>query len=86
MKIKQQNGLFEVLWVVTCLLWLLFYSKRIHSDQKEIQVPVLQFLCHAPVYPEETHAIPHRGETLSLWNLWEKIHTPGAHETAHLGK
>uniref|UniRef100_A0A8B9NVM0 Zinc finger and BTB domain containing 46 n=2 Tax=Apteryx owenii TaxID=8824 RepID=A0A8B9NVM0_APTOW len=40
--------------------------QRVHGDQKEVQVPVLQLFSHAPVYPEETHAIPHGRKTLSV--------------------
>lgn len=61
-------------------------SQRVHSHQEEVQVPVLQLFSHAPVHPEETHAIPHRREALSLRDLWEEIHPPGAHEAPHLGK
>lgn len=49
-------------------------------------MPVLQFLRHAPVHPEETHAIPHGRKTLPLRDLREEVHAPGAHEAAHLGK
>lgn len=49
-------------------------------------MPLLQLLRHAPVHPEETHAIPHGRTTLPLRDLREEIHAPGAHEAAHLGK
>lgn len=61
------------------------YSKWLHSDQEEIQVSVLQFLSHAPVYPEEAYALSHRREALPLWNLWQEVHPPWAHETAYTG-
>lgn len=68
------------------LFCLLSCSQRVHGDQEEIQVPVLQLLRHAPVHPEETHAIPHGRTTLPLRDLREEVHAPGAHEAAHLGK
>lgn len=49
-------------------------------------MPVLQLFCHAPVHPEETHAVPHGGEALSLRDLREEVHAPRAHEAPHLGK
>lgn len=49
-------------------------------------MPLLQLLRHAPVHPEETHAIPHGRATLPLRDLREEVHAPGAHEAAHLGK
>lgn len=61
-------------------------SQRVHSHQEEVQVPVLQLFCHAPVHPEETHEVPHRGEALPLRDLREEVHPPRAHEAPHLGK
>lgn len=68
------------------LFCLLSCSQRVHGDQEEIQVPLLQLLRHAPVHPEETHAIPHGRTPLPLRDLREEVHAPGAHEAAHLGK
>lgn len=49
-------------------------------------MPVLQFLGHAPVHPQETHAVAHGRATVSLRDLREEVHPPGAHEATHLGK
>lgn len=65
---------------------LLSSSQRVHGHQEEVQVPVLQLLGHAPVHPEETHAIPHGRAALPLRDLRQEVHPPGAHEAAHLGK
>lgn len=65
---------------------LLPFSERVHSDQEEVQVPVLQLLGHAPVHPEAAHALPHGRAALPLRHLWEEVHTTRAHEAAHTGE
>lgn len=65
---------------------LLSSSERVHRDQEEVQVPLLQLLGHAPVHPQEAHALPHWGAALPLRDLREEVHAPGAHEAAHAGE
>ncbi|XP_019661960.2 zinc finger and BTB domain-containing protein 46 isoform X1 [Ailuropoda melanoleuca] len=60
-------------------------SQRVHGDQEEIQVPLLQLLGHAPVHPQAAHALPHGGAALPLRDLRQEVHTAGAHEAAHAG-
>ncbi len=49
-------------------------------------MPILQFFRHAPVHLEEAHAFTYGREAVSLWDLREKVHPEGAHETPHAGE
>lgn len=40
-----------VMWGQVLMSLLLSFSERIHGDQEEVQVPLLQLLSHAPVHP-----------------------------------
>lgn len=61
-------------------------SERVHGHQEEVPLPLLQLLGHAPMHPQETHALPHGRAALPLRDLREEVHTARAHEAAHSGE
>ncbi|XP_068422096.1 zinc finger and BTB domain-containing protein 46 isoform X2 [Eschrichtius robustus] len=60
-------------------------SERVHGHQEEVPLPLLQLLGHAPVHPQEAHALPHGRAALPLRDLREEVHAARAHEAAHAG-
>ena len=61
-------------------------SERVHGHQEEVPLPLLQLLGHAPVHPQEAHALPHGRAALPLRDLREEVHAARAHEAAHAGE
>lgn len=71
---------------VSFFFFLLFFSKWLHGDSKEVQVSLLHFFCHAPVHPKAPHAFSHGREAVPLWHLRQEVYQEGAHEEAHAGE